>query len=86
MPRGDKSKYTEKQERQAKHIEEGYEHRGVPAKVAKARAWATVNKVHGGGERPGGSGFGHPESHAPMRKGGHRAGHHMGMQGGRTGH
>jgi hypothetical protein len=28
MPRGDKSKYTEKQKRQAEHIEEGYEQRG----------------------------------------------------------
>src|SRR5688572_14274878 len=47
MPRGDKSKYTSKQERQAEHIEKGYEQRGVPKKVAEARAWATVNKVHG---------------------------------------
>ncbi len=29
MPRGDKSKYTGKQKRQAEHIEEGYEERGV---------------------------------------------------------
>ena len=28
MPRGDKSSYTDKQKRQAEHIEEGYEHRG----------------------------------------------------------
>jgi hypothetical protein len=69
-----KSKYTNKQERQAKHIEQGYEARGVPKKVAKARAWATVNKIHGGGEKPGGSGYGKPENHAPMRKGGVRGG------------
>jgi hypothetical protein len=80
-----KSKYTDKQERQAEHIEEGYEHRGVPKKVAKARAWATVNKVHGGGEKPGGSGYGKRENHAPMHKGGVRGGHRMGMQRGRKG-
>ena len=70
MPRGDKSKYTEKQDRQAEHIEEGYEKRGVPPKEAKRRAWATVNKVHKGGEKPGGGGYGKPEDHSPMRKGG----------------
>lgn len=56
MPRGDKSKYSAKQQRQAEHIEEGYEQRGVPEDEAEARAWATVNKQSGGGERPGGSG------------------------------
>ena len=30
MPRGDKSKCTDKEERQAEHIEEGYEKRGTP--------------------------------------------------------
>jgi hypothetical protein len=74
MPRGEKSKYTTKQERQAKHIEEGYERQGVSKKTAKARAWATVNKIHGGGERPGGSGYGRRENHSPMRKGGRRGG------------
>ena len=56
MPRGDKSKYTEKQKRKAEHIEESYEERGVPRAEAEARAWATVNKQSGGGERKGGSG------------------------------
>jgi len=56
MPRGDKSKYTDKQQRKAEHIEESYEERGVPEKEAEARAWATVNKQSGGGERKGGSG------------------------------
>ena len=70
MPRGDKSKYTDKQERQAEHIEEGYEKRGLPEKEAKRRAWATVNKVHKGGEKPGGGGYGKAEDHSPMRKGG----------------
>ena len=60
MPRGDKSKYTAKQERQAEHIEEGYEKRGVPEKEAEKRAWATVNKMSGGGKQSG-SGRGKPE-------------------------
>lgn len=51
MPRGDKSSYTNKQKRQAAHIEKGYEKRGVKAKTAKKRAWATVNKRTGGGKK-----------------------------------
>ena len=50
------SKYTEKQERKADHIEESYKKRGVPAKEAESRAWATLNKQDGGGKNPGGSG------------------------------
>jgi len=53
MPRGDKSKYTDKQIRKAEHIEEGYEKRGVPKKEAEKRAWATVNKDSGGGKLGG---------------------------------
>ncbi|WP_394558280.1 termination factor Rho [Aquipseudomonas alcaligenes] len=56
MPRGSKTKYTEKQKRKAQHIEESYEAKGVPEAEAEARAWATVNKQSGGGERKGGSG------------------------------
>ncbi len=56
MSQGDKSKYTDKQKRQAEHIEEGYEKRGVSEKEAEARAWATVNKQDGGGKKPGGAG------------------------------
>ena len=56
MPRGSKDKYTDKQQRKAEHIEESYEEKGVPAKEAEARAWATVNKQSGGGNRSGGSG------------------------------
>ena len=52
MPRGDKSKYTEKQERKADHIAEGYERRGVPEKEAERRAWATVNKDEGAASCP----------------------------------
>ena len=51
MPQGDKSSYTSKQKRQAKHIEEGYEKKGLSKKTAKARAWATVNKTTGGGKK-----------------------------------
>jgi plasmid stabilization system protein ParE len=60
MPRGDKSKYTDKEKRQAEHIEEGYLERGVSEEEAERRAWATVNKVH-------------PENHEPKRKGGRKS-------------
>jgi len=53
MPQGDKSSYTDKQKRQAEHIEQSYEHRGVGVKTAEARAWATVNKLTGGGKLSG---------------------------------
>lgn len=56
MSQGDKSKYTDKQKRQAEHIEESYEKKGLPEEEAEARAWATVNKQDGGGKKPGGSG------------------------------
>lgn len=69
MPRGDKSAYTDKQKRQAEHIEEGYEKRGVPEKQAEARAWATVNKMSGGGKKSG-SGRGKAENKEPAKKGG----------------
>ena len=62
MPRGDKSSYTDKQKRQAEHIAEGYQERGTSKKAAKARAWATVNKQTGGGNKPGGSGYGKPDT------------------------
>lgn len=73
MPRGDKSAYTDKQKRQAAHIEEGYEARGMPDAEAERRAWATVNKETGGGKKSG-SGRGHTVSHASSRKGGHAGG------------
>ena len=72
MPRGDKSKYTDKQERKADHIAEGYEKRGVSEKEAERRAWATVNKESGGGKKSG-SGRGKPESHASSAKGGRKS-------------
>jgi plasmid stabilization system protein ParE len=73
MPRGEKTKYTEKQERKADHIAEGYESRGVPEGEAERRAWATVNKESGGGKKSG-SGRGKPESHVSSRKGGRLGG------------
>mgnify|MGYP003365113546 CR=1 FL=1 len=69
MPRGDKSAYTDKQKRQAEHIEQSYEQRGVSGEEAERRAWATVNKETGGGKKSG-SGRGHAVTHEPSRKGG----------------
>jgi plasmid stabilization system protein ParE len=69
MPRGDKSSYTDKQKRQAEHIEEGYEDRGVDNKEAERRAWATVNKETGGGNKSG-SGRGVPDTNASSKRGG----------------
>ena len=69
MPQGSKAKYTDKQKRQAEHIEEGYEKRGVSKKEAEKRAWATVNKSDKGGKKSG-SGRGKKSSKAPSRKGG----------------
>ena len=74
MPRGDKGKYTDKEKRQAEHIEKGYEHRGLSKDEAERRAWATVNKIHKGGEKPGGGGYGKPEDRSPMHKGGRKGG------------
>ncbi|HSV13721.1 MAG TPA: hypothetical protein VLI90_05640 [Tepidisphaeraceae bacterium] len=73
MPRGDKSSYTNKQKRQAEHIEEGYEKRGTSKKEAERRAWATVNKETGGGKRSG-SGRGKAVDRSSSRKGGHKGG------------
>jgi plasmid stabilization system protein ParE len=69
MPRGDKSGYTDRQKRQAEHIEEGYEDRGVASKEAERRAWATVNKETGGGNKSG-SGRGVPDTNVSSKRGG----------------
>ncbi len=53
MPRGDKSAYTDKQKRQAEHIEQSERERGTSARTAERIAWATVNKQDGGGKRSG---------------------------------
>ena len=77
MPRGDKSSYTDKQKRKAEHIEEGYEKRGTPKDEAERRAWATVNKESGGGNKSG-SGRGKPDTHESSSRGGkaHKSGSH----------
>lgn len=72
-PRGDKSRYTEKQKRRAEHVAESYRQRGVSPKEAKRRAWATENKISGGGKKKGGSGEGRSENRSPSRKGGRKA-------------
>jgi plasmid stabilization system protein ParE len=73
MPVGDKSKYTDKQKRQAEHIEESYESRGVSEDEAERRAWATVNKESGGGHKSG-SGRGKADTHESSREGGTKGG------------
>jgi hypothetical protein len=75
MPRGDKSSYTDKQKRKAEHIEQGYEDRGVPREEAERRAWATVNKESGGGNKSG-SGRGKADTHVSSSRGGraHKSG------------
>jgi len=73
MPRGDKSSYTDKQKRKAEHIEEGYEKRGTSKKEAERRAWATVNKESGGGNKSG-SGRSKKDTHESSAKGGRKGG------------
>jgi len=73
MPRGEKTRYTDKQKRQAEHIEKGYEDRGVDEKEAEKRAWATVNAISGGGKKSG-SGRGKKTNTAPAHKGGSKGG------------
>lgn len=68
-----KTKYTDKQKRQAEHITESYEEKGFPAKDAEGRAWATVNKVDGGGKKSG-SGHEAHTGHPAVHKGGQRGG------------
>ncbi len=72
MPQGDKSAYTDKQKRKAAHIADGYAESGVPDEEAEARAWATVNKDSGGGNKSG-SGRGKLETHAASYEGGKQA-------------
>lgn len=73
MPRGDKSKYTDKQKRMAEHIEEGYEKRGTSKDEAERRAWATVNAADHGGKKSG-SGRGTARDNSPMKRGGRKGG------------
>src|SRR5271170_5479848 len=83
MPRGDKSRYTDKQERKADHIAESYESKGVSEKEAERRAWATVNKDDGGGKKSGsGKGVhtGYPAAHKGGRKGGSASAGHSAVE------
>jgi len=73
MARGSKASYSDKQKRQARHIEEGYEKRGTSKREAEKRAWATVNKETGGGKKSG-SGRGRSENRSSSRKGGRKGG------------
>jgi plasmid stabilization system protein ParE len=76
MARSDKNKYSDKQKRQAEHIEEGYESHGVSENEAEKRAWATVNKIYGGGQKGGSSTHKKSQNKAPYKKkkGGHTGG------------
>jgi plasmid stabilization system protein ParE len=67
MTRGEKSKYTDKQKRMARHIEVGYEAQGKSKEEAARRAWATVNKETGGGNLSG-SGRGVSDTKVLARK------------------
>src|SRR5215216_4260300 len=73
MPQGSKAKYSSKQKRKARHIEESYEKRGASSKEAARRAWATVNKESGGGKKSG-SGRGKKENRSASHKGGRKGG------------
>lgn len=73
MPQGDKDKYSSKEKRQAQHIEKGYEKKGISKKESEKRAWATVNKMHGGGSK-GGSGTDKIKDPSPAVKGGKKGG------------
>ena len=53
MTQGDKSSYTDKQKRQAGHIEESEREEGKSKETAERIAWATVNKQDGGGKKSG---------------------------------
>ena len=75
MPRGSKEKYTDKQKRQAEHIEEGYEKKGTSKERAEQIAYATVNKTYGGGAK-GGSGSKTPKTKESYKRGGRRSGSH----------
>lgn len=73
MPRGDKTKYTDKQKRKAEHIEDSYVSRGISRDAAEQRAWATVNKESGGGNKSG-SGRGVPDTNVSSKRGGRLGG------------
>jgi hypothetical protein len=51
MSKGDKSSYTDKQKREASHIEKSEKAKGRSTKSAERIAYATVNKQDGGGKK-----------------------------------
>src|SRR3954469_20643630 len=53
----------------AEHIEAGYQERRTPKNAAERRAWPTVNKETGGGNKSG-SGRGVPDTNVSAKKGG----------------
>jgi hypothetical protein len=73
MARGEKTKYSDKQKRQAEDIEKGYLKRGSSLKEAQRKAWATVNAMTGGGKLSG-SGRGKKLNKEPAEKGGRKGG------------
>ena len=46
-------RHSSKEKRKARHIENGYEKKGVSHREAEHRAWATVNKQDHGGKNSG---------------------------------
>lgn len=72
MSQGSKEKYTDKQKRKAEHIEKGYIEQGVSKEEAEKRAWATVNKESGGGNKSG-SGRNVKDNQSASRKGGKKS-------------
>jgi len=83
MARGDKDAYTDKQKRKAEHIADSYAERGTSRKEAKARAWATVNKESGGGNKSG-SGRGKPDTNVSAKRGGKKGGKKAAKKAGKT--
>ena len=53
MPRGDKSSYTDKQKRQAEHVEASERDKGRSKQDAERIAWAAVNTQDDGGTQSG---------------------------------
>src|SRR5439155_22331749 len=70
MTKVDQSKFVPEETGQATLIEEEYKRRVDIPKRAGQRAWAIVNKIHGGGEKPRGSGHGKGINRSPYLKGG----------------
>ncbi len=72
MSQGSKEKYSDKQKRKAEHIEKSYIEQGVSEQEAEKRAWATVNKESGGGNKSG-AGKNVNDNQKASRKGGKKS-------------